>query len=138
MINQNKQPTNGNPPGNFQLTELSDAEFESKVLKNPNPVYVLFYSPTCDLCADMTKTLNQIGIAFNGRLEFFRMNIHNNPAYSSMYAQKGMPCSVVFSEGSVVRSTRIMDGEAVWTGNAANLQYFLNWVNNVLNVINEK
>ncbi len=49
-----------------------------------------------------------------------------------------MPCSVIFSKGEIIRDTRIMDGQSVWSGNAVNLQYYLNWVNTVLNVANER
>lgn len=125
------------PPGSFAFKDVTDPTFERDVLKKDRPVYVLFFSETCVLCHEMQETINKIGIAFNGRLEFFKMNIHHNPAYSSKYASKGMPCSVIFHKGEIIRDTRIMDGHSVWTGNAANLEFFLNWINNVLNIANE-
>lgn len=124
-------------PGNFTIKETTDATFERDVLKSTIPTYVLFYSTTCSLCKDMEDTIKQIGIAFNGRVQFYKMSVHNNPAYSGKYATSGMPCSIIFSKGDVVRDTRILDGQSVWAGNAANLQYFLSWINTVLNVINE-
>ncbi len=127
-----------NPPGYFSIKETTDAEFDRDVLKKTNPVYVLFYSHMCSLCKEMEETINKVGIAFNGRLEFYKVNIHNNPAYSAKYAATAMPCSVIFSKGEIIRDTRIMDGQSVWSGNAVNLQYYLNWVNTVLNVANER
>lgn len=124
-------------PGNFVIRETTDAQFERDVLKNSRPTFVLFYSTTCSLCKDMQDTINKIGIAFNGRLDFFKVSIHSNPAFASKYATGGMPCSVIFHKGEVVRDTRILDGQSVWIGNAANLQFFLQWINTVLNVANE-
>jgi len=127
-----------NPVQKFVIKELIDANFETEVLKKTKPVYVLFYSNTCALCADMLKTLNEIGLAFNKELEFYKINVNNNRSYASKYAGSGMPCSVIFQKGDIIRNTRILDGQSVWTGNAANLQYFINWINNVLNVAGEK
>ena len=129
--------TNIDPNTRFVFRETTDAQFERDVLKHSGPVFVMFYSPTCDACRTMEESINQIGVAFNGRLAFFKINVQNNPAYSSKYAGTGMPCSVIFSKGEIIRDTRIMDGQSVWTGNAANLQYFLTWLNNVLNIANE-
>lgn len=127
----------GKPPGNFVIRDITDATFERDVLKSQKPVFVFFFSKQCSACHDMEATLNQIGIAFSSRINFVRLNIHNNPAYTSRYVKAGMPCSVLFNKGDIVRDTRITDGQSVWTGNAANLQYFLNWLNTVLNVIGE-
>lgn len=126
-----------NPPGNFKIGTTTDATFERDVLKNPNPIFVMFFSQKCLSCRDLEETINRIGIAFQGRLQFVKVNIHENPAYAARYVKTGMPCSVIFNKGEIVRDTRIMDGQSVWTGNAANLQYFLNWINTVLNVIGE-
>lgn len=130
-------PIQGKPPGNFVLREITDATFERDALKSQLPVFVFFYSQQCSACHDMEATLNQIGVAFNGRLNFVKINVHNNPAFSARYVKSGMPCSVLFHKGEIVRDTRIADGQSVWTGNAVNLQYFLNWLNTVLNVISE-
>lgn len=127
----------GKPPGNFILNETTDATFERDVLKSNTPIFVLFYSKHCSACHDLENTINQIGIAFNGRLNFVKINIHNNPAYTARYVKAGLPCSVLFHKGDIVRDSRIADGQSIWTGNAVNLQYFLNWLNTVLNVVSE-
>ncbi len=126
------------PPGSFKINDLTDATFEREILKATSPVFVLFYSTSCGVCADMEDTLNKIGIAFNGRLKFYKIIVQNNPIFPAKYAQSSMPMSIIFHKGEIIRDTRILDGQSVWTGNAANLQYFLQWVNTVLNVIGEK
>lgn len=125
------------PPGNFAIKDISDATFERDVLKSTKPVFVFFFSKKCSACLEMEATLNQIGIAFCDRITFVRLNIHNNPAYTSRYMTEAMPCSVVIHKGEVIRDARIADGQSVWVGNAANLQYFINWLNNVLNIAGE-
>lgn len=125
-------------PGNFKINDLTDATFERDVLQATEPVYVLFYSDTCQLCKEMEDTINMIGIAFNNRLKFYKIVVQNNPVFPGKYAETAMPLSIIFHKGEVVRDTRLLDGHSKWTGNAANLQYFLQWINTVLNVINEK
>lgn len=127
------------PPGNFQMKDVTDATFERDVLKSGKPTYVFFYTNTCGSCRSMGKTLNQIGIAFKDRLNFVQVDVASNQAFASKYANGGgMPCSVILDEkGEVVRDARIQDGQSVWVGDAANLQYFINWLNNVLNIVGE-
>ena len=136
MSNERSQP---GPAGNFQLTEVTDATFERDVLKSGKLTYVFFYTNTCVSCRSMMATLNQIGIAFQGRINFVQVDVASNQAFASKYASgSGMPCSVILSpDGNVIRDTRIQDGQSIWTGDAANLQYFINWLNNVLNIAGE-
>lgn len=134
----NPSQARATPPGNFKIEHLTDATFERDVLKADKPVYVLFYSTTCSACSDMEDTINKIGIAFNGRLKFYKIIVQNNPIFPAKYAKTSMPLSIIFHKGEIVRDPRILDGSSQWTGNAANLQYYLQWVNTVLNVINER
>lgn len=131
--------TQSGPPGNFKLVEVTDATFERDVLKAKKITFVFFGTNTCGACRSMEATLNQIGIAFVSRVNFVKVDVSSNQAFASKYASgQGMPCSVVFNpEGEVIRDVRIQDGQAVWTGDAANLQYFINWLNNVLNIAGE-
>jgi thioredoxin 1 len=136
MTQERKQ---SGPPGNFQMQEVTDATFERDVLKSGKLTYVFFYSPTCGACKDMTATLNQIGIAFKDRINFVKVDVSQNQAFASKYAGgHGMPCSVILAPGGeVIRDTRIQDGQSIWVGDAANLQYFINWLNNVMNIAGE-
>lgn len=131
--------TQSGPPGNFQFQEVTDATFERDVLKAKKLTYVFFYTDTCGACRSMMATLNQIGIAFQGRINFVKVNVASNQSFASKYAGgNGMPCSVILSpDGEVIRDTRIQDGQSIWIGDAANLQYFINWLNNVLNIAGE-
>lgn len=127
------------PPGNFQVREVTDATFEKEVIKSARLTYVLFYNTSCSACKSMKATLNQIGIAFKERIDFVQVDVASNQAFASKYAAgNGMPCSVILSPGgNIIRDTRFPDGQSVWVGDAHNLQYFINWLNNVLNVANE-
>jgi thioredoxin-like negative regulator of GroEL len=128
------------PPGNFKMLDVTDATFERDVLKSGRLTYVLFYSETCKSCVDMQATINQIGIAFMSQLNFVRVNVASNQSYAAKYSTGGgMPLSVILNkEGEVVRDTRIQDGQSIWTGDASNLQYFINWLNTVINVAGEQ
>jgi hypothetical protein len=84
------------------------------------------------------KDCVEIGIAFNGILKFYKIIVQNNPIFPAKYANSSMPLSIIFHKGEIVRDPRILDGSSQWTGNAANLQYYLQWINTVLNVINER
>ena len=124
-------------PGNFSMREITDATFERDVLKHKGLSFVLFYNTSCSACNDMKETLAKIGIAFKSKIEFMQMDVVKNPQFSSMHVKNAMPCSIVFQDGKVIRDTRIMEGQSVWTGNAANIQYFINWINTVVNVADE-
>lgn len=84
------------------ILQISDAEFDEKVLKSATPVLVDFWAEWCGPCKMIAPILEEIGVEYQGRITVAKVNIDNNPGTPQRYGVRGIPTLILFKDGEVL------------------------------------
>jgi thioredoxin 1 len=79
--------------------KVSDADFEAKVLKSPEPVVVDFWAEWCGPCRMIAPALEEIAGKLDGRVKILKLNVDENPATAAKYAVMSIPTLMIFKNG---------------------------------------
>jgi thioredoxin 1 len=83
---------------------ITDASFDSEVLKVAGPVLVEFWAQWCPACPLLDSRLEEIAAEHSEQLRMRRLNIDENPETVSTYQVSGFPTIGVFYRGSLVKT----------------------------------
>lgn len=106
------------------IIELTEANFETEVLKTNSPVLVDFYTPWCGPCKMLAPLLEQFAAEFAGKVKFAKVNIDEAVALASEYEISSVPTLMVFRGGEPVDQVEGFYGPRpfkAWLEKAANL-----------------
>lgn len=81
---------------------ISDAEFEEKVLKSDKPVLVDFWAPWCGPCKMIAPTLDEIAQERGDSLTIAKVNVDDNNEHAAKLGVQGIPTMVLFVNGQPV------------------------------------
>ncbi|HWP00732.1 MAG TPA: thioredoxin TrxA [Methylococcus sp.] len=85
-----------------KIIQLSDDEFEDRVLKATGPVLVDYWAEWCGPCKMIAPVLDEIVDEYEGRLTIAKLNVDDNPATPQRYGVRGIPTLMLFKDGEVV------------------------------------
>ena len=81
--------------------KVSDATFESEVLKSTEPVVVDFWAEWCGPCKQISPLIEEIAAELGDRLVVAKINIDENPQTPTRYRVRGIPTLLLFKDGDV-------------------------------------
>ena len=81
--------------------KVSDADFESEVLKSSGPVVVDFWAEWCGPCRQIAPALEEIAGSLNGRVKIVKLNVDENPQTASRYGVMSIPTLMLFKNGEL-------------------------------------
>lgn len=84
---------------------ISDAEFETEVLKASQPVLVYFWAPWCGPCRLMAPVMESLATSYGDRLKIIKMEVDPNPEAVKEYRVEGVPALRLFQNGTVIESS---------------------------------
>ena len=84
------------------MEDVSDATFESAVLKSETPVLIDFWATWCAPCKAIAPTLEELAKDYEGKVKIVKMNVDDNPSTPGKYGVRGIPTLILFKGGEIV------------------------------------
>ena len=78
---------------------VTDAEWESEVLKSDLPVLVDFWAEWCGPCRMVSPVVEEIAGEKAGALKVLKLNVDDNPETARKYKVMSIPTLMVFQGG---------------------------------------
>lgn len=88
------------------IQNVTDATFETAVLKSAVPVVVDFWAPWCGPCRALAPSLEAIAGQIAGKAVIAKVNIDESPNAPTQYGVRSIPTLMIFKDGRLV-STKV-------------------------------
>ncbi|MDM8520881.1 thioredoxin [Anaerolineales bacterium HSG6] len=82
--------------------DISDAEFEEKVLKSSKPVVVDFWAPWCGPCRMVAPALKELAKDYANDVVIAKVNTDENHQWATKYGVQGIPTMLFVKDGELV------------------------------------
>lgn len=83
-------------------TILTDNNFQTEVLENPQPVLVEISADWCGTCHIMAPVLEKLGTDFAGQIKFGRLDVDANEQITKAFGVRELPLLLFFRDGQLV------------------------------------
>jgi len=85
------------------MKAVTDATFDTDVLKNAKPVLVDYWAEWCGPCRQVAPVLEEIAKEYGSKIDIVKLNVDENPRVTQTYGIMNIPTLTVFKDGQVVK-----------------------------------
>ena len=83
------------------IKHISDASFESDVLKADKPVLVDYWAEWCGPCKMIAPILDEVSETYKDKLQIAKMNVDENRDVPAKFGIRGIPTLMLFKDGQL-------------------------------------
>ena len=80
---------------------VTDANFESEVMRSPVPVLVDFWAQWCPPCRMLSPVVDEIATEKVGAAKVVKVNVDDNPELTRRFKVQSIPLLLFFKDGEV-------------------------------------
>ena len=84
--------------------EVTDKNFEEKILKSKFPILIEFWASWCVPCKMMDYILNELEEEYIGKIKIAKMNIDRNNKIPNNYDVRGVPTVMTIKKGEIIET----------------------------------
>ncbi len=81
---------------------VTDKDFEEKVLKSEVPVFVDFWAIWCGPCRMIHPIMDQISEEYEGKVTVAKVDVDKERQYAAEYGVRNIPTVILFKDGEVI------------------------------------
>ena len=85
----------------MSTSKVTDASFDSDVLKSAEPVVVDFWAEWCGPCNMIGPSLEEIGKEMHGKVKIVKMNVDENTGIPGQLGIRSIPTLMLFKDGKL-------------------------------------
>lgn len=86
---------------NASIKHVTDATFETDVLKSTQPVLVDYWAEWCGPCKMIAPVLDEVSASYDGKLQIAKMDVDENREIPAKYGIRGIPTLMLFKNGQL-------------------------------------
>lgn len=82
--------------------EITDKEFEQKILKEQQHALIDIWAPWCIPCKSLAPIIEKLSEKYTGKCRFYKLNIDKSLSVTSRYKVMSVPTLLIMKDGEVV------------------------------------
>lgn len=82
--------------------ELTDANFDTEVLKSDKPVLVDFWAEWCGPCRMVGPIVEELAKEYDGKAVVGKVNVDENQSVAAQFGIRNIPTLLIFKNGQIV------------------------------------
>ena len=111
------------------MRALDVSSFDQALMDAEGLVLVDFWAPWCGPCRAVTPTLEALAEEFEGQLDFYKVNVEENPALMEAFRLRSVPTVLMLKPNKVEGGARVLDAVI----GARPAQAYAKWINQHVN-----